>query len=84
MTKRPAWIEKQTNGRFAVITTGALFPGYQNRYNATYADRGGARNMAKREGLEVQPGNCPLPKVTAEMKATYQNRSFQATAERVF
>lgn len=83
MTNRTAWIEKQTNGRFAVIATGVLFPGYQNRYTTTYADRSSARRMAEREGLKVQAGNCPLPKVTAEMKVAYHNRGITQMAERL-
>lgn len=71
---RKAWLER-VGSRYAVIWEGVLFPGHQNRTSKTFARRSSALDLIHREGGVLQPGNCPLPRVTDEMREAYQNAS---------
>lgn len=69
-----AWIEtiKTIRGtRFIVVEEGILFAGRRNQVCSSWADRRGARAYIDRNHRALQPGDCPLPRVSDEERAAY-------------
>lgn len=73
---RLAYIEEVFMGanrpkRFTASFDGILFPGYSDRFTATWATRAGARGAAVRAGYTVVKGSNPKPRPPQSVLEAY-------------
>lgn len=87
MKERRAWIETRPSGHlqhpthYLLITEGILIPGTRNEYRKRWRTRRTAEATALREGLVIQPGDCPLPLPTQAQLDAYRSRKEPLTVE---